>query len=144
MIGPFSLNLGARVRRSAPLSPKFQYCFNRPPVDQPPLSTTFKTVKNRRRKMFPAFSNNRNSINIANSFNSAAPNDNSQILEWLSPLEPRVRHRDIAAHRQNGIGTWLLETEEFRRWQNASREGESVHATLFCDGDPGVGKSYIV
>jgi len=107
---------------------------NRPQVNQPPLSTAFKTVGGR--KMFPAFSNNRNSINIANSFNSTAPDDNSQILEWLSPLEPRVRHRDIAAQRLDGIGAWLLETEEFRRWHNASREGESAHATLFCDGDP--------
>ena len=94
--------------------------------------------------MFPAFSNNHNSINIANSFNSTTTGDNSQILEWLSPLEPRVRHRDIAAQRLDGIGASLLETEEFRRWQNASREGESVPAVLFCDGDPGVGKSNIV
>jgi len=136
----------ARVQGFAGQQPRFppipSNCINRPQVDQPPLPTTFETVKNR--KMFPAFSNNRNSINIANSFNSTAPDDNSQILEWLSPLEPRVRHREIAAQRLDGIGSWVLETEEFRRWHNASRGGESVHATLFCDGDPGVGKSYIV
>jgi len=136
----------ARVQGFAGQQPRFppipSNCINRPQVDQPPLQTTFKTVKNR--KMFPAFSNNRNSINIANSFNSTAPDDNSQILEWLSPSEPRVRHRDIAAQRLDGIGAWVLETEEFRRWHNAGRGGESVHATLFCDGDPGVGKSYIV
>jgi len=94
--------------------------------------------------MFPAFSNNQNSINIANSFNTTALDDNSQILAWLSPLEPRVRHGDIAAQRLDDIGAWLLGTEEFRRWHNASREGEFVKGTLFCDGDPGVGKSYIV
>ena len=94
--------------------------------------------------MMQAFSNNQNSINIANSFNSTAPDDSSQILAWLSPLEPRVRHRDIVAKRLDGIGAWLLGTEEFRRWHNTSREDGSNNPTLFCDGNPGVGKSYIV
>ena len=94
--------------------------------------------------MLQAFSNNQNSINIANSFNSTAPDDRSEILAWLSPLEPRVRHREIAAKRLDGIGAWLLETEEFRRWHNASSEDGSNHATLFCDGNPGVGKSFIM
>ena len=80
--------------------------------------------------MFPAFSNNHNSINIANSFNSTVPDDSPQILAWLSPLEPRVRHRDIVAKRLDGIGAWLLETEEFRRWHNASQGDGSDHATL--------------
>ena len=54
-----------------------------------------------------------------------------------------MRHRDIGAHRVDSIGTWLLETEEFRGWCSGSREDESYHPTLFCDGNPGVGKSYI-
>ena len=55
-----------------------------------------------------------------------------------------MRHRDIGARRVDSIGAWLLETEEFRRWYNGNREDESYHPTLFCDGNPGVGKSYIV
>jgi len=97
--------------------------------------------------MSQAFSNNHNSFNIANianTFNYTAPDERSEILAWLSPLEPRVRHRDIGARRIESIGTWLLETEEFICWHNGTREGGSYHPTLFCDGNPGVGKSYMV
>ena len=95
------------------------------------------------------FCDNRNSFNIADSFNRTinnyiAPDDKSKILAWLSPLVPWVRHRDIGAERVDGIGAWLLETKEFRRWHNVNRENGSNHATLFCDGNPGVGKSYIM
>ncbi|KAG0138344.1 hypothetical protein HOY82DRAFT_595992 [Tuber indicum] len=61
----------------------------------------------------------------------------------LGALEPWVRHRDIAAQRVDSVGGWLLETKEFRRWHRGSREDECSHATLFCDGNPGAGKSYI-
>jgi len=90
-------------------------------------------------------SNNDNSFNTTNNFNNySAPEDESKVLAWLSPLEPWVRHQDIGAERIDGIGAWLLETKEFRRWHNAPREDEPNHATLFCDGNPGVGKSYIM
>ena len=96
-----------------------------------------------------AFNNNDNSFNTTNSFNITtfnhlAPDDESKILAWLSPLEPWVRHRDIGAERVDGIGAWLLETIEFRRWHNANRANEPNHVALFCDGNPGVGKSYIM
>jgi len=98
--------------------------------------------------MFPAFNNNDNSFNTTNSFNTNTfnytSNHRSEILAWLSPLDPRVRHRDIASRRVDSIGEWLLETEEFERWRNGSRMDGSYHPTLFCDGNPGVGKSYIV
>ena len=95
--------------------------------------------------MSQAFSNNNNSFNTTNinTFHSNTHDDESKVLAWLSPLEPWVRHRDIGAERVDGIGAWLLETREFRRWHNASVKDESNHATLFCDGNPGVGKSYI-
>ena len=97
------------------------------------------------------FCDNSDSFNIkdsfncnTNSFNYISPDDESKILAWLSPLEPWIRHRDIGTERVDGIGAWLLDTREFRRWHNASWEDESNHATLFCHGNPGVGKSYIM
>jgi len=119
------------------------------------------------RKMAQNFRNNDNSLNTigflnnnqnflnkyencqntntysGNTFNYTT-DDRSEILAWLSPLEPRVRHRDIGARRIDTIGAWLLETEEFKHWRNGSREDASYHPTLFCDGDPGAGKSYIM
>jgi len=85
--------------------------------------------------------NNINSFNTIHNFIS--PDDEAKILAWLSPLEPGTRHRDIGARQVENIGAWLLETEEFRRWHDGCRDDEANHATLFCHGSPGVGKSYI-
>ena len=103
--------------------------------------------------MSGAFSSNENSVVIANSFNYTVADVESKILEskileskilaWLSPLQPWVRHRDIGAQRIDSIGAWLLETEEFRCWHDGGGEDGFDHAILFCDGNPGVGKSYI-
>ena len=86
--------------------------------------------------------NTNESSSTPDSFNITI-DDRSEILAWLSPLEPRVRHRDIGARRVDSIGAWVLETEEFRRWHNGSSEGGSYYPTLFCGGSPGVGKSYV-
>jgi len=113
------------------------------------------------RKMSQGLSNNYNSSNTTNSFNTTSsfnttgsfntttntfnyitPDDKSEILAWLSPLEPGVRHRDIGAQRLDSIGSWLLETQEFRRWHSGNREDGSDHRILFCHGSPGAGKSY--
>ena len=93
--------------------------------------------------MSTAFSHNENSVVIANSFNSTVPDDEPKILAWLSPLEPWIRHRDIGAQRIDSVGSWLLETEEFRHWHNGTSEDGSNRGALFGDGNPGVGKSYI-
>jgi len=39
------------------------------------------------------------------------------------------------------IREWFLQTDEFLRWRDG--EGESGKATLFCSGNPGVGKTFI-
>ena len=92
--------------------------------------------------MSQSFSNNINSLNtVTNNFTIA--DERSQILTWLSPLEPRLRHQDILDRRVEGVGEWLLQTEEFRSWYAGSGGSESDRAVLFCYGDPGVGKTHI-
>ena len=80
-------------------------------------------------------------VNVLNEFIVAE--DRSNILAWLSPLDPDSRHQDIQNRRVETLGGWLLQTEIFRRWHASSGEGESDGAVLFCYGDPGVGKTYI-
>ena len=88
------------------------------------------------------FSNNTNSFNnVWNNYTIA--DDRSQLLTWLSPLEPKLRHRDIQERRVGNVGEWLMETEEFRNWRSWSGEGEGDKPILFCYGAPGVGKTFI-
>ena len=92
--------------------------------------------------------NNDNCFNYTNSFNNVSNNftvaeDRSSLLTWLSPLEPKQRHRDIQERRAENVGEWLLLTEEFRSWHNWSGEGEGDKPVLFCYGGPGVGKTFL-
>ena len=94
-------------------------------------------------------SNNTNSFNN-NSFNNVhnvnhfgGVDERAEILAWLSPLEPRTRHRDVSAHRVKDVGGWLLRTEEYRNWFDGIRDREPNNSALFCYGNPGVGKTYI-
>jgi len=87
------------------------------------------------------YSNNSNSFNLV--YNYTTTDDQSQLLTWLSPLEPKLRHRDIQERRVDNVGEWLMKTEEFRIWCGSGREGEGGNAVLFCYGDPGVGKTFI-
>jgi len=92
--------------------------------------------------MAQSYSNNINSLNtIVNNFTAA--DDRSDILAWLSPLEPRLRHKDIQESRVESVGEWLLETEKFKSWHASCGGSESNNAVLFCYGDPGVGKTFI-
>jgi len=72
-----------------------------------------------------------------------AADHRSNILAWLSPLDPKSRHQDIQERRAENIGEWLLQTEEFRIWHAGSGAGDPHNAALFCYGDPGVGKTFI-
>ena len=98
--------------------------------------------------------NNINCFNTEHSFNTTTINhvyrmdncgegERDKILAWLSPLEPRIRHEDIRAHRVDHVGDWLLQTAEYRNWFDGIRREGPDSSVLFCYGDPGVGKTYI-
>ena len=69
--------------------------------------------------------------------------EKSEILTWLSPLEPQRRHHDIQTRRVDNVGDWLMQTEEYRTWVGGIGGGDSGGSALFCHGGPGVGKTYI-
>ena len=79
--------------------------------------------------------------NVWNSHEISIPHEKRQILEWLSPLAPRERHQAIRKGQADGVGDWLLQTDEFEKW--CTSEDQTVHPVLFCYGDPGVGKTYL-
>jgi len=108
------------------------------------LSTSFRTAKMSRN----LFHDNLNSLaGNCCSFNNTATINNAyprpDILTWLSPLEPRLRHEDIRERRARNVGEWVLQAEEFKNWYAGSGRSESDTGVLFCYGDPGVGKTFI-
>lgn len=87
-------------------------------------------------------------INSFNNINNvwggcAVADEKSEILAWLSPLEPQIRHQDIRTRRVDEVGSWLLQTQEYRNWFSGVGWGGSGGSALFCHGGPGVGKTYI-
>ena len=87
---------------------------------------------------------NINSFNTNNVWNNyTVADERSEILAWLSPLEPRIRHQDIRTRRVDEVGDWLLQAQEYRNWFGGMIGGGSNGSALFCYGGPGVGKTYI-
>jgi len=86
-----------------------------------------------------------NSFNVTNSYNTnnntTYVDESREILEWLSPLEPRLRHQDVRTRRLDGLGNWFLETGNFINWRDGG-DGFTI-ATLFGSGAPGAGKTYL-
>ena len=87
----------------------------------------------------------KNSFNVTNSYNNnyntTCVDENARILEWLSPLEPRLRHQDVRTRRLDGLGGWFLQKDDFINWRDGE-DGSSMGA-LFCSGAPGAGKTYL-
>ena len=129
-------------------TPAFLQLPRKPPTDHTQSLPLYHSASNKERNMsrYPIYDNS-NCFNYTNSFNNVSnytvADDRSPLLTWLSPLEPKLRHRDIQERRADSVGEWLLQTEEFRSWHNWSGEGEGDKAVLFCYGGPGVGKTFI-
>ena len=136
------------------------WCTTRPPplflneapknIINPLYSATpiFSRTNNSEWKMSQyTINDSNNCLNTTNSFNNVwnytFADDRSQLLTWLSPLDPSLRHCDIRERRVNHIGEWLMQTEEFRRWGIFGGDGQGHKPVLFCYGDPGVGKTFM-
>jgi len=86
---------------------------------------------------------NTNCGNIDNSVNTTIYNSDQHagIMRWLSPLEPDDRHNTVRINRHEGVGDWLLEIKEWKKWREG--EGGADEAVFFCSGNPGVGKTHL-
>ena len=86
-------------------------------------------------------------LNISNTpdawISDTATCDRLQLIPWLSPLDPSLRHWDIQERRVSHVAEWLIQTEQLRRWYGLGRESEVERAVLFCDGDPGVARTFV-
>ena len=80
---------------------------------------------------------------VSNVNNFCGADERAEILAWISPLDPWIRHHDIRTQRVEQVGDWLLRTEEYRSWSDGIRGERSANSALFCYGGPGVGKTYI-
>lgn len=84
--------------------------------------------------------NNTNSFFFFNGLNYiTVADERPRILAWLSPLDPRIQHKEVQDRRADNVGECFLKTEEFRSWC----DGGSDSGSLFCCGDSGVGKTFI-
>ncbi|RPA99412.1 hypothetical protein L873DRAFT_1683926 [Choiromyces venosus 120613-1] len=88
-----------------------------------------------------SFNNNSFNTNTIIQVPTPVADDKTQLLQWLSPLEPRQRHKHLRESRLDGVGEWIFRTNEFQRWNTV--EDGSAHSVLFCHGDPGVGKTHL-
>jgi len=82
-----------------------------------------------------------NSFNNIVNFITEIDSEERQILQWLSPLEPQLRHQGVRTERLDGVGNWAPETNEFGKWRDT--EDGCVEPVLFCYGNPGVGETYL-
>jgi len=67
--------------------------------------------------------NNSTTNNVSNHF--TVTEDRSEMLAWLSPLEPRLQHQNLEASRVDKVGDWLLQTEQFRSWLDRNSQGDN-------------------
>ena len=90
-----------------------------------------------------SYSNTHDSYNTWNNCDILETDERRHILEWLSPPAPRLRHCDIRRSQVEGVGDWLLQTDEFIKKNWNTGEDGVASPVLFCYGDSGVRKTHI-
>src|SRR5947209_377555 len=63
--------------------------------------------------------------------------EDTEVLNWLTPVEYGTQQSDFLRRRQAGTGQWLLKSTEYQTWLNSGKQ------TLFCPGIPGAGKTIL-
>lgn len=61
----------------------------------------------------------------------------NEILEWITKIDYGQRQSDHFGKCQEGTGSWLLESDNFRTWLSGCEK------VLFCHGMPGAGKTVL-
>ena len=61
-----------------------------------------------------------------------------KILHWLCTTNYGEQQRDFVSKRQQGLGSWFLQSSKFNDWLYGPEQ------TLYCPGDPGTGKTMMV
>ena len=146
LIGPGLRTQGFRIAIAPAFFSPTGITLTNSPAQNYPRPTIYDLQNSEKYKMsLHHINDNINSFNSINNVwnNCTVADEKSEILAWLSPLEPRIRHQDIQTRRVEGVGDWLLQTQEYRNWLSGIRGGESDGSALFCYGGPGVGKTYI-
>ena len=63
--------------------------------------------------------------------------EHETVLNWLTPIDFVSQQNDFIARRQEGTGTWLLDSTGYQSWR------ETKNQTLLCPGIPGAGKTIL-
>ncbi|KAF2808624.1 uncharacterized protein BDZ99DRAFT_343733, partial [Mytilinidion resinicola] len=61
--------------------------------------------------------------------------ENTRVLQWLSPVNPQHKHRIFREDYQEGTCLWVFDLPEYKAW--ATEE----NTALFIYGIPGAGKT---
>lgn len=60
------------------------------------------------------------------------------MLDWLTKVDYGPQQSDFLRMREPGTCKWFLDCCQYQEWRSLSQQ------TLFCPGDPGVGKTILV
>lgn len=75
-------------------------------------------------------------VHLGDSYTSESQDE--KILEWLSPLDPWVRHRKACDLYQDGTLDWFLRHRTFQSWRDGTTN------VLWCPGSMGTGKTILI
>jgi ankyrin repeat protein len=79
----------------------------------------------------------RTEANVETMRSKSDRDEDTVILNWLTPIDYGPQQSDYFRRRQAGTGQWLLDSKEFQKWLETSKQ------TLFCPGIPGAGKTIL-